>query len=820
MKIKLILSFIVLFVVITVSKAQDIENWIDKNEKVPVEKIYLHLDSEHYFQSDTIWFKVYLMDSRSGKLIPGAENIYINLVDKTGKSVVHSILLSNDGVAFGNFAIPNSLKPDNYNIQAYTNYLLNFTDDTWFQKPISISRKSTSSLSANNKSGSKELVADLTFFPEGGVLLEGNTNLVAFKAINNAGFGVNANGTVKDEKGKTIATFKTDYKGMGLFFITPEQGKQYHATVKGFPSFSYTFKPVKEKLKIQIVNHTSNEVIVNIAGNSEAFINKTFYLANMHRGEVLFYQPFEMEGINQVLKYDSQNLKAGINKFILLSEDLKPLSECLLFSKNFEINQLKIVSDKERYNPLSRVQLTIEDNKNLNSDEVSKISISVLNKLAFGENGKTQNILSYLLIDSDLNNFFEPSAEFFMNNGISSDAKLKLLMLTNGWSSYLWNSIPEKTNKLQLNQTAGIDLTGIAKNSLTEKPLVNGEITLVIQKDKELAFLTKETNEEGEFTFPGLMFSDTATIHVQAKNDKRNQRADITVLSPFIEAKSSNKNLAALNQNQIFNAELQKIKYRDYSNNRTFKRRKNNKFEEKKSDDGHYRLYESADFILDLNENVHSFDNVIDYLVGKVPGVDVNGEEVRIRGTNSFSASSSPMFLIDGVPLVSNSNFNIPEELLQGSTPEDKIKESDERLIQTVKSIPINDVDKIEILKSPQNLAVFGTNGANGVIAIYTRSGEESESNKTAKGVIEKQIVGYSSYKTFYSPKYLPESKNNKSNDFRTTLYWNPNISTKNGTAEVSFSTSNEVGPHIVIVEGITNNGKICLGEAEIEVYK
>ena len=48
------------------------------------------------------------------------------------------------------------------------------------------------------------MVADVTFLPEGGVLLENATNLVAFKAISRLGYGVNAKGTVKDEKGAVI----------------------------------------------------------------------------------------------------------------------------------------------------------------------------------------------------------------------------------------------------------------------------------------------------------------------------------------------------------------------------------------------------------------------------------------------------------------------------------------------------------------------------------------------------------------------------------------------------------------------------------------
>ncbi len=803
--------------------AQNIESWIDSNEKVPVEKIYLHLDAEYYFQNDTIWFKVYLMDSRSGQLIPSAENVYISLLDKNGNSVFESILLCNKGEAIGNIAITQLIKPGNYLLQAYTDYLLNFSHNTWFQKPLSISESPTSSKSVGNQNRTPEKLKDIFFFPEGDFLLENITNLIAFKATNSAGFGVNASGTIEDEQGNTITTFKTDFKGMGLFFLTPESGKIYSARVNGFPSFHYIFEPEKENIKLQLVNHTSKEVILNIVGNSKKYLNQIFYLVNMYRGEVLFYQPFKMETLNQVLKYNSQILKPGINRLVLLSNELKPISERLLFSRNASINHLHIFTDKETYPTRSKVKLTIKNSEKTMLDEISNLSVSVINKTAFRESGKSQNILSFLLIDSELNSFFEPSAEYFTDTKINSDSKLKLLMLTNGWSSYLWNSMPCKTEVLPFVQSAGIDLKGTATNNLSEKPIKNGEITLVIQKDGEVAFLTKKTNELGEFVFPGLLFSDTATIHVQAKNEKNRRNSKIIVLPPFKETEISENSLKMLTQNIVAPVQLQNIKYQNYNNNEKFEseivRNKNIEKEDTNTkNDEYFRLYESADYVINLQGNEESFNNIIDFLAGKVPGVDINGDEIRIRGTNNFGTSSSPLFLVDGVPLNSNVNFNLPTNIELDKRGVDNISDSDQRLVQSVKAIPLNDVAKIEILKSPQNLTIFGTTGANGVIAIFTRSGQKETSNKTAKGIIKKQIVGYTSQRIFYPPKYNSHNNKKSNVDIRTTLFWNPKVITKNGIAEVSFFTSDVTGPQIIIIEGVTNKGKICLGEAVIEV--
>src|SRR5690606_30074151 len=106
--------------------AQNIESWIEQNEKVPVEKIYLHTDREIYFTGETIWFRSYLTDSRSGRLIPGAENIYVQLINEAGKTVAEITTMSINGLVSSQMELPDSLKTGNYHLQAFTDYLLNF----------------------------------------------------------------------------------------------------------------------------------------------------------------------------------------------------------------------------------------------------------------------------------------------------------------------------------------------------------------------------------------------------------------------------------------------------------------------------------------------------------------------------------------------------------------------------------------------------------------------------------------------------------------------------------------------------------------------
>ncbi len=813
-----------IFGIISCLTAQNIDDWIFTNEKNPVEKIYIQTDAENYFNGDTVWFKIYLTDSRSGQLIPRAENVYLNLLDANGVSAVQQVLLCVNGQASGSFPVSDKVKPGNYLLQAYTNYLFNFSPDSYFYKQIFISRISGSARTSTKIDRTTNMVADVAFMPEGGVLLENTTNLVAFKAISKLGYGVNARGTVKDEKGSVVATFKTDYKGMGLLFLTPESGKSYFATVEGFPSFRYKFEPVKEGIKIQLVNHTSKEVILNIAGNSESLSDEDFYIANMHRGEVLFYKAFKMEGNSKVFKFENNSFKPGINRLVLLDKTLKPVSERLLFSRNANINNLLVQPEKGVFKKREEILVQINDEKYLTEKDFSNLSVAVVHELVIPENGFSKNILSQYLIDSELNGYLESSADLFTDNELSSESKLRLVMLTNGYSSYFWNSAPEKFSELKFKQEAGISLKGIAKNTLTGNLIVNGEITLAIQKDNEVAFITQKTDSLGRFNLTGLLFNDTATIHVQAKTTTGKMNIDVLVEPVFVSSGATESHLKQLGERITKLSQLANLKYQISNAKKKFQpkvlavrtsRSNQNTIEA----DGHFRLYESADFVLQVSEFEQSYDNVLDYMTGKIPGVDINGNDIRIRGASSFGSNATPLFLLDGVPMVGMQSINLPQEVTQAAASEgNNTIVSNEQLIQTVRAIPMSDVNKIEVLKSAQNTAVFGLKGANGVIAIYTRRGKMGDGSSVGKGIIENMVVGYSKFKAFYSPKYTPQNLNEKKPDLRTLLYWEPEVITKGGIAEIQFFSSDQTGKYYIIVEGIASDGRICLGQSDFRV--
>jgi hypothetical protein len=71
--------------------------------------------------------------------------------------------------------------------------------------------------------------------------------------------------------------------------------------------------------------------------------------------------------------------------------------------------------------------------------------------------------------------------------------------------------------------------------------------------------------------------------------------------------------------------------------------------------------------------------------------------------------------------------------------------------------------------------------------------------------------LGYQITQEFFAPTYTtPEQRANERTDLRATIFWNPNVTTgKDGSVEIYFYTSDNVGDYVMIIEGITDEGKI-----------
>lgn len=117
-----------------------------------------------------------------------------------------------------------------------------------------------------------------------------------------------------------------------------------------------------------------------------------------------------------------------------------------------------------------------------------------------------------------------------------------------------------------------------------------------------------------------------------------------------------------------------------------------------------------------LNESsvMGSFQtNLTGVLIQNNAGTPGSSVKMNIRGVTSISAGNSPLFVIDGVPVI---NGNYSQLDFSGQT------------IDAITDIPVNDIESITVLKDASSSALYGTRASNGVVLIATKRGQPEKS--------------------------------------------------------------------------------------------
>lgn len=113
---------------------------------------------------------------------------------------------------------------------------------------------------------------------------------------------------------------------------------------------------------------------------------------------------------------------------------------------------------------------------------------------------------------------------------------------------------------------------------------------------------------------------------------------------------------------------------------------------------------------------VTSFDKA---LQGAVPGMQVTGAsgqpgsntQIVIRGIGSINAGTQPLYVIDGVPMITG------DQSIQSSTA------------NALSNLNPNDIESIQVLRDASATAIYGSRASNGVILITTKRGSEGKTN-------------------------------------------------------------------------------------------
>lgn len=632
---------------------------------------------------------------------------------------------------------------------------------------------------------------DVQFLPESGILLEDLPQKIAVKAINSTGRGENISGVVLDDNKKVVTTFQTEHLGMGNFITNVQPGKTYTALVKFKDGSEKEFKfPEIQKKGHSIAVDNSNDKIlkVKILSSADVINGEELKIVAQRNGSIFHVAKAKINKQLVSTSIDKSKLPSGITQLTLFSGDNQPIAERLVFL-NQKNNQLSININPDSVSAKRKGKTVFNFNASDNQKAaVGSFSISVANisKIKPDENNES-NILSNLLLTSDLAGYVENPNHYFLNDDEKTNQELDNLMLTQGWSRFVWKNV---INDVSPNITYTPEQSTVISGQVKKggKPVVGGKVMLMA-KDSKGFVLDTLTDAQGRFKFQDLLFKDSTKFVLQARTKSNDKNVNIILDKVPDQIITKNKNIAdvEVNVNEVV---MQYIK----ANDSYFDEMKRLGLMEKsiKLDEVNIEAKKNAaknssnlngpgnaDYVLPASKMKTCV--LWDCVWRQLPGVLAKGDSFIIL-RNQFSSAT----LGDVPPLI----------VVDGIYP------------STVDGLMPTDVESVELLKTYALTTIYGMQASGGVVVITTKKGVDTKYE--AEGIVSLKPKGITVSKIFYAPQYnTPEQTN--IDDTRSTIYWNPEVITNDsGSGRFEFYNANEPGDYRMIIEGIDVSGHLA----------
>lgn len=638
---------------------------------------------------------------------------------------------------------------------------------------------------------------DVQFFPEGGELIAGIRSKVAFKAIKADGLGVAVKGTINDSDGKLMADFSAQHAGMGVFMMQPEEGKTYKATVT-FPNGSiqnFDLPKVKASgINLTVLDTDTASLTIKISANNSFFAanqNKKFYVVGRSGGIVCYAAQTILQSQVYNAAIAKDKFPSGITQFTLFSEIGEPISERITFVKQNNLLNLSLKTAKPSYGTTQKVQLEVLA-KNNNLPVEANLSVSVINetKVPVDEHSET-TILSHLLLTSDLKGYIEKPNYYFQNANVKTTEDLDVLMLTQGYRRFAYKDIlTDKFPPIAFLPEQGIEISGTLR-TLNGMPINKGNLSLVIP-DRNFGKQTI-TDPSGNFKFNDLMFIDSSEVTLNARSNANNK--NLMIMLDATRRQLPTNNLQApdkiLNIDSVLRPYLQNSK-KQYSFTRMLKEVVIKASGPKKPSH------------LD-HSSLSGLSMMPDHLI---PGDRFSGCNVFVNCLQTIATGFTFMENNFYVTRDYNAGKRVPAQVFLNGMPVDMI---------ALMSINSSEIESVEIFLKDDLGTVDRMYNSNGVIVINTKKIETVKISKQElmdlfppKYLLTYSPKGYTMARQFYSPKYEGPRTNGPVNDLRTTIYWNPKVTTdKDGVASLGFYNAGEKGTYRAVIEGVDTEGRI-----------
>ena len=642
---------------------------------------------------------------------------------------------------------------------------------------------------------------DVAFLPEGGRLIAGIPQRIAFKAVGVDGLATEVKGTIHNSAGEVVCDIESTHRGMGLFLLTPVADEQYtallHSQEDTLVAKSFTLPAIDKSGCTLAVDTGNGSATCRVLTTPDIDPSKIGTIIHS-KGEVC-----HIGESAQSIKISTAAFNNGIATISLVDKQtLQPLCDRSFFIWNGEESSANISANKASYKPYSLVELAIQIcNKKGEPITDGSYSLSVVDKANYTQ--PQTSIHAATLLTSDLKGYIENPAYYFENTDRRKLAQLDLVMMTHGWhrfelDSILMGNIRKYTYGHESVHTISGHLEGLGASSKNAyiaimEPLHRasgrGFYKLYnLGEDPSFEFAV-ENAPRGMYyilqawTKIGSKFGNTIELDPEIYPDFGKRKS---LVRYDFERKSDSVKIAELNVTFDTTDISRIVQIEAVAFNAGIKRENYIPSESMSKVQIEERKYETLGDVLDDFPGIYrmrSPEYGTVYLTAKESGVTARADSADTSGLTPIK------ICVDGDPYVNLDHLD-------------------------VEYIPLHAVKYVDYVGYPQCKDIFFSDYPViniGMPVLYAFTSQK----KGAITVVKK--LGYSPDTTFYAPIYAPGTRGVI--DKRKTIHWEPNISPDStGMAHISFFTADKPSTYTITIEGVSNRGELCSSTSAIEV--
>lgn len=445
--------------------------------KLPQEQVFLHMDNSSYYLGDTIYYKAYVKRSDNGRPSNLSGILYCELLNNDGFLVERQMISLENGEGHGNFSLADTLLyAGYYELRAYTKWQLNWgvteqPHSMWaeryffsksmakdyyrdyeklysrvfpvYDKPRTPGNYTTDMtlrpLAAYYKDPAEEPKTTIEIFPEGGSLVAGVRQRVAWEARNEVGKTLHGTLSITMPDGKVIAS-ETVNRGRGVFELTAPLDRKLKAQFvpaegNGNPiGCKHAVVDMPEAEQDGVALHVSTDTAgITVSYQTAGLASQdTLGLTIMRNGIVQHF--CQLDG-NPVDVYATD---AGVYQITVFNTAGRVYADrlCFFLPAGFQYSNVSVSGVKDgHYNAFEPISLT------LHGTPGASMSVAVRDAAKSEYIYDTGNMLTETLLSSQIRGFVPHPQWFFQEDNAERRQALDLLLMVQGWRKYSWREM-------------------------------------------------------------------------------------------------------------------------------------------------------------------------------------------------------------------------------------------------------------------------------------------------------------------------------------------------------------------------------------------